>query len=186
MIRKLIQLMACSTLLFSAACASVATGDLNSVDSGNNPDDSGVGGSPQGGEFTPDPNDVTITDEGISMRVLWTISGYVLGKGFAGDEQSVKAMLSKPLDINDTQIIFDNQVCHDVVFKEETVNAGEYLAKVWQTTPQELGIEDQEMRVFKTNCSFPGYFQEYMRLGDGRLIVPIHSVFYFFEPAYTQ
>jgi hypothetical protein len=119
------------------------------------------------------------------MRVLWTVSGYVIGKGSAWGEQDAKALLFKPLDINDTEITFDGQTCKNVNFQQETVNAAEYLSSVWQATPQTLGIEDQELQVFKTNCALPG-FQEYMRLGDGRLIVPINGVFFFFEPAVTR
>jgi len=116
------------------------------------------------------------------MRVLWTVSGYVIGKGSDWGEQDAKALLFKPLDINDTEITFDGQVCKNINFRKETVYAAEYLSSAWQSTPQTLGIKDQELQVFKTDCALPG-FQEYMRLGDGRLIVPMHGVFFFFEPA---
>jgi hypothetical protein len=125
---------------------------------------------------------VVTLDSGIAMRVLWTVSGYVIAEGSAWGEQDAKALLFKPLDINGTEIIFGGQACQGVSFQKKTVNAAEYLSSVWQATPQTLGIEDQELQVFKTNCALPG-FQEYMRLGDGRLIVPINGVFFFFEPA---
>ena len=66
-------------------------------------------------------------------------------------------------------------------FQKETAKAAEYLSSAWKETPQSLGIDVQQLQVFKTNCSLPG-FQEYMRLDDGRLIVPIDGVFVFFEP----
>jgi hypothetical protein len=147
---------------------------------------------PNPNKIEPIPNDsapsgvhVATLESGIAMRVLWTVSGYVIGKGSAWGEQDAKALLFKPLDMNDTEIIFDSQVCKNVNFQQETVNAAEYLSSVWQATPKTLGIEDQELQVFKTNCALPG-FQEYMRLGDGRLIVPINGVFFFFEPAVTH
>ena len=119
---------------------------------------------------------------GVSMRVLWTVSGYVVGKASAMDEQGAKALLFKPLDIRENEIIFDNKACRGVIFQRETVNTAQYLDAVWQVTPQTLGIEGQKIEVIKTNCDIPG-FQEYMRLSDGRLIVPIKGVFFFFEQA---
>jgi len=123
--------------------------------------------------------------EGVSMRVLWTVSGYVLGKAPTMAEQEAKALLFKPLDINETGITFNNKVCKGVTFRRETVDTAQYLADVWQVTPQTLGIDKQEMQVIRTNCDIAG-FQEYMRLSDRRLIVPINGVFFFFEPAVAQ
>jgi len=134
---------------------------------------------------TPNGAHVVTLDSGISMRVLWTVSGYVFGAGSAWGEQEAKALLFKPLDITDTEITLDGQTCEDINFQQETVNAAEYLSSIWRTTPQALGIEDQELQVFKTDCTLPG-FREYMRLGDGRLIVPIEGVFFFFKPTVTQ
>jgi len=119
---------------------------------------------------------------GVSIRVLWTVSGYVFGEASDMDEQEAKAFLFKPLDIKETEIIFNNQVCKGVTFQRETVNTAEYLEAVWQISPQTLGIDEQKMQVIKTNCDIPG-FKEYMRLSDRRLIVPIKGVFFFFEPA---
>ncbi len=124
-------------------------------------------------------------ESGISMRVLWTVSGYIMGNNPVWNEQDAKAMLFKPLDIDTTEITFDGQACKNVDFQPEKAQAAEYLSNAWQTSPQFLGIVDQEIQVFKTNCSLPG-FQEYMRLGDGRLIVPINGVFFFFEPAVSR
>ncbi len=138
-------------------------------------------------ETTPDPSGGITLDNGggVTMRVLWTVSGYTIGKGAAWGEQEAKALLFKPLDMNETEIIFDEKTCQSVSFQQETVNAADYLSNVWKTTPQELGIDNQDMQVFKTNCSLPG-FQEYMRLPDGHLIVPINGVFFFFEPAVAR
>ena len=138
----------------------------------NIPDDS----IPEGGH--------TAAREGDMMRVLWTVSGYVIGENATWGETEAQAMLFKPLDITDTEIIFDSQVCSGVNFQQETVNATEYLSDVWKITQQDLGIDFQEVQVFKTNCSLPG-FQEYIRLGDRRLIVPINGVFFLLEPAVT-
>jgi hypothetical protein len=90
-------------------------------------------------------------------------------------------MLFKPLDVTDTEIIFDGQACQGVSFQRETVSTSEYLSNVWNISPQDLGVGDQEVQVIKTNCSLPG-FQEYMRLKDRRLVVPINGIFFFFEP----
>ena len=182
MTEKIFSLLACFVLIVALAGCGSLTG--------------GKASEPNPNEIEPYPNDypndstpsgvhVATLESGIAMRVLWTVSGYVIGKGSAWGEQDAKALLFKPLDINDTEITFDGQTCKNVNFQQETVNAAEYLSSVWQATPQTLGIEDQELQVFKTNCALPG-FQEYMRLGDGRLIVPIHGVFFFFEPAVTR
>jgi hypothetical protein len=128
---------------------------------------------------------VEAAEPGVTMRVLWTVSGYVFGKASTMADQEAKALLFKPLDINETGIIFNNGECKGVTFRRETVDAAQYLADVWQITPQTLGIDAQKMQVIRTNCDIPG-FQEYMRLSDRRLIVPIKGVFFFFEPAVTQ
>lgn len=178
MTEKIFSLLACFVLIAALAGCGSLTG--------------GKASEPNPNKIEPIPNDsapsgvhVATLESGIGMRVLWTVSGYIFGKVSAWDEQDAKALLFKPLDINDTEITFDGQTCKNVNFQQETVNAAEYLSSVWQATPQTLGIEDQELQVFKTNCALPG-FQEYMRLGDGRLIVPINGVFFFFEPAVTR
>jgi hypothetical protein len=184
MTEKLFSLVVCLALIAALTACDSTPGANHSVAGGAEPGSDAMSTSQQD-QITPDPSEVVTRDANgvsVTMRVLWTVSGYVLGKGFSRDEQAAKALLFKPLDINDTEIIFDGQACQGVSFQEKTVNAADYLASTWQTTPADLGIDDQEVQVFKTYCSLPG-FQEYMRLGDGRLIVPINGVFFFFEPA---
>ncbi len=118
---------------------------------------------------------------GVSMRVLWTINGYVMGPVSAVDEATAKTYLFKPLDIEADKIVFNGQTCQNVTFTSETVTTDSYLADTWKTTQKALNIDFSNIQVFKTNCDLPG-FKEYMRLGDRRLIVPIDGVFYFFEP----
>jgi hypothetical protein len=122
---------------------------------------------------------------GVSMRVLWTVSGYVFGKAATMTEQAAKDLLFMPLDIKDSEIIFNGQVCKGVTFQTEMADTAEYLADVGQFTPQKLGIDEQTIQVIRTNCDIPG-FRQYMRLSDRRLIVPINGVFFFFEPAVSQ
>jgi hypothetical protein len=178
MIKKIFPLLACFIFMtISVGCGSPIAAQTSE------PDPNKIKPYPSGTA----PTDVYVaTQESvISMRVLWTVSGYIVSKGATWSEQDAKALLFKPLDINDTEIIFDSQVCKNVNFQQETLKAAGYLSTVWQATPKTLGIEDQEIQVFKTNCTLPG-FQEYMRLGDGRLIVPINGVFFFFDPAVTR
>ncbi|HEY5271513.1 MAG TPA: hypothetical protein VII97_14335 [Anaerolineales bacterium] len=178
MVEKIFSLLACFILIASVAGCGPSTGSQDST-----PDPNQI--EPYSSLSTPDGVHIVTLDSGVSMRVLWTVSGYVIGNNSSWGEQDAKAFLFKPLDMTDTEITFGGQVCKSVTFRQETVNAALYLSTVWQTTPQTLGIEDQELQVFKTNCALPG-FQEYMRLGDGRLIVPINGVFFFFEPAVMQ
>ena len=119
--------------------------------------------------------------DGVSVSVKWTVSDYVFGKVSAWGKQDADALLFKSLDITETEINFDGRSCSDVNFAEETVKPEEYLITVWKITPQELSIDSPELQVIKTNCGIPG-FNEYMRLGTGRLIVPIKGVFFFFDP----
>jgi len=139
----------------------------------------------QGVQITSEATEIMpVGEEGVSMRVLYQITKYVLGTDFKGDENAVKDMLFKELDIEDTKIIFAGQVCDAVSFEKSTVKTADYLARVWHETPQHLGIEFEEVEVIKTQCPLFG-FQEYMRLGDRQLVVPYEGVFYFFEPAVT-
>jgi len=125
---------------------------------------------------------VVSTDAGVTMRVLWTVSAYHVGKSAVWGETEAKDMLFKPLDINTSAITFDGQTCYDVTFKDEIVDAAQYLAEKYQTTAQALGFKEKILKVIKTNCCLPG-FSEYMRLEDRRLIVPINGVFFLFEPS---
>ncbi len=119
---------------------------------------------------------------GLAMRVLWTVSAYHIGENAAWGKTEAQHMLFKPLDINTLSITFDGQTCHDVTFETEIVDAVQYLAEKYQTTPQTLGFEEKTLQVIKTNSCLPG-FSEYMRLRDRRLIVPINGVLFILEPA---
>lgn len=119
---------------------------------------------------------------GVSMRVLWTVSGYKVGEGAVWGEEEARKLLFKPLDIDATTITFDGKMCRDVIFKKEMVNTKEYLNRVYQTTPETLGIQEEVVEVVKTNCDLPG-FGEYMRLRDRRLIIHLNGIFFYFRPA---
>lgn len=125
---------------------------------------------------------VGVGNKGLSMRVLWTVSAYHMGKSAAWGKAEAQGMLFKPLDITASSITFDGQTCRNVTFETEIVDAAKYLAERYQTTPQTIGFEEKTLKVIKTDCFLPG-FSEYMRLRDRRLIVPINGVLFFFEPA---
>jgi len=176
MTKIIFSLLACTTLIaILTACSPIAD---------NIPSDSGSDstGSSQKTEIAFDTtNEAEASTNGVTTRVLWTISNYVLGKDFTGSENAAKELLFKPLDITDTQIIFDGQVCNNVTFEINTVDSSDYLTNHWEETPQNLGIEFEDLQVIKTNCKLLG-FQEYMRLGNGQLVVPFNGVFFFFQP----
>jgi hypothetical protein len=123
--------------------------------------------------------------KGVSLRPLWAISGYFVAHNSTWGEREAKGLLFQPLDISRDAISFDGRVCKGVQFRQEKVQAADYLRNVWQVTPQEVGIEDRELQVVKTNCTITG-FQEYLRLSDNRLVVPINGVFFHFEPVLTR
>ena len=125
---------------------------------------------------------VANAESGQRMRVLWTVSDYHIGKNALWGRAEAESMLGKPLDMTKSTITFDGQTCEDVVFKREDVDAAQYLHKRHHTTPQALGLEGKTLKVINTTCYLPG-FSEYMRLKDGRLIVPINGVLFFFKPA---
>ena len=129
-------------------------------------------------EAPPLPHTV---DGGVSMRVLWSISEYKVGENAVWGEEEARKLLFKPLEIDSSKITFDGRTCHDVMFEKEMVSVKEYLDRVYQMTPQSLGIEGDEVEVVKTNCTLPG-FAEYMRLRDRRLIIHLKGVFFYFEP----
>jgi hypothetical protein len=119
---------------------------------------------------------------GVSIRVLWRVSGYKVGESAVWGEEEAHRLLFKPLDIEGTKITFDGRACQDVIFGKETVNAKEYLDRVYRTTPRAIGIDEEVVEVVKTNCDLPG-FAEYIRLKDRRLVIHINGVFFFFEPS---
>jgi len=137
------------------------------------------------GAVDAEPPKAAAASEGVSLRPLWAISGYFVGKNATWGEQEAKGLLFKSLDISKDSITFDGQVCKGVRFQKEMVGTINYLRNVWQVTSQELGIEDREIQVVSTNCKIAG-FQEYLCLSDNRLLVPINGVFFYFEPLYAR
>ncbi|HAR34423.1 MAG TPA: hypothetical protein DCR95_10175 [Desulfobacter sp.] len=117
---------------------------------------------------------------GISMRSLWTVSGYKMGDNPLWTEKDARAMLFKSLDMTETTIIFDGKTCRDVTFQRETLKAKEYLASAFHTTPEALGIAEETLEVVKTNCDLPG-FDQYLRLQERRIVIQLNGVFLFFE-----
>jgi len=132
-----------------------------------------------GGNIQPQPPKA---GAGVSMRVLWTVSQYIIGERAIWDEKEARKLLFQPLDIDVNYITFNGKTCRNVTFKKEQVKAKKYLAHAYKTTPKALGIEDETIEVIKTNCSLPG-FAEYLRLKDRRLVIQINGVFFYLEPA---
>ena len=122
------------------------------------------------------------SDKMDSMRVLWTVLEYRINRGATWGEQEARSMLFKPLDIGDTFITFDRKTCSNVVFDKRVVDTDEYLLKSYDTDREFLGITDNALELFKTNCNLPG-FAEYMRLQDSRLIIWVNGVFFYLVPA---
>jgi hypothetical protein len=128
--------------------------------------------------------DATMTasqDSGVSMRVLWTVSGYHLGNNATMSEAVAKTYLFKPLDIAETTIVFDGKQCSNVDFVRKNVDIREYLDNVWHVSAQELRIAEQTAQVFNTTCDM-SLFREYIRLQDGRLLTRQEGVLFIFEP----
>lgn len=120
--------------------------------------------------------------QGVSLRVLWTVSSFYIMNNAIWGEDEARAMLFKPLDIGETSITFDGQTCRDVVFTRESVDAAQYFRERFQVTPQSLGLNEETIRVVKTTCRLPG-FDEYVHLSERRLLVPMHGILFFFTPA---
>jgi hypothetical protein len=133
------------------------------------------------GAVDAEPAKAAAASGGVSLRPLWTISGYFIGQNSTWGEPEAKGLLFKSLDISRDSITFDGQVCKGVQFQKEMVAASDYLRKVWQVTSKDLGIEEREIQLVRTNCTITG-FQEYLRLSDNRLLVSIKGVFFKFEP----
>jgi len=130
------------------------------------------------------PSSPLTVSSGVSMRVLWKISGFKVGENAVWGDEEARKLLFKPLDIDidAAAITFDDHTCRGVIFKKEKVGAEKYLDQVYHTTPRALGVEDVGIEVVKTNCDLPG-FAEYIRLRDRRLIIHLNGVFFYFEPA---
>ena len=119
---------------------------------------------------------------GISMRVLWTVTKYTIGKDALWGDKKARTMLFKPLNITATSITFDGKTCHGIIFNKERQKAKEYLESVFHTKPQMLGIAEEEVEVVKTNCNLLG-FSEYLHLKDRRILIYLNGVFFYLEPA---
>lgn len=111
----------------------------------------------------------------------WTVSRFIIGKVSAMDQSQAQALISTPIDIKATEINFMGKSCQNLVTTQETVNSAEYLTGTWQTTPSELGINQSELKVVKTNCEIPG-LSEYIVLETGQLIINQDGVFFVFDP----
>ncbi len=129
---------------------------------------------------TPVPSEPSA--EGMSMRVLWTVSEYVIPDGSALTEDQARQFLFKPLDIGESWITFDGRTCPNVSFIRKSVPARDYFKRTFAIEPEALGIPDDNVDIVTTDCNLPG-FKEYVRLKDRRLIVRMDGVFFYFRPA---
>jgi hypothetical protein len=137
-----------------------------------------------GTHMTSDNSGKGLVGGGESLRVLWTVSGYKRTNAATWSEDEAKGMLFKPLDMDSSSITFNGKKCENVSFDRKEFKASEYLERVYQVTPQWLGIADEVLRVVRTDCDIPG-FAEYMRLKDRRLVIFLNGTFFFFEPDVT-
>jgi hypothetical protein len=119
---------------------------------------------------------------GEEIRVLWRVSGFVLGPEAVMDRAEAERMLAKPLSISGGRIAFDQQTCEGVKSERRKERLSDYLERVYRVTPKDLDVSDEWIEVIKTDCSLPG-FQEYLRLGDRRLLIRVKGVFFFLEPS---
>jgi hypothetical protein len=122
--------------------------------------------------------------DGVSIRVLWTVSEYKLCKNATWGDEEARMLLFKPLDVTATTITFDGNTCTNVIFNKKTVKTKEYLDILFHITPQQIDIADETVDVIKTDCTLPG-FSEYLRLRDRRLVIHINGVFFFLVPSIT-
>ncbi len=121
-------------------------------------------------------------NEGISLRVLWTVSEYKLGTDAVLAKKEADELLFKPLHMDANSITFAGKKCSNVTFRKETVAAKKYFETTFHISPEALGITDNTVELIKTNCDLPG-FGEFMRLSDRQLMVHIKGVFFFLRPA---
>ena len=121
-------------------------------------------------------------EEGRTVRVLWTVSGYLIPRGAAMTDPEARQFLFKPLDIGDSWITFSGQTCRNVSFRRKSASARDYFKNTLAIEPEALGIPDQTVEVFTTSCELPG-FNEYVRLKDRRLLIQKDGVFFYFSPA---
>jgi hypothetical protein len=129
-----------------------------------------------------EPAQIIDVEDSTSIRVLWTVSGYVLSRNFTGDEEEAGELLFHHLDMGNDYITFSGKQCIGVVFDRQNVNIAEYVSNEWGETPKSLRIENHEMATeVRTNCNLFG-FNAYLQLSSGDLIVPYNEVFYSFEP----
>jgi hypothetical protein len=126
-----------------------------------------------------------VSGKGEEIRVLWQVSGFVPGPQAAMGRAEAEAMRGRPLDIGKDRIVFGRQACRGVSFKSTKERLRDYLERVYKVTPRELGVADEVITVIKTNCSLPG-FQEYVRLGDRKLVICVKGVFFFLEPEISR
>lgn len=163
---RLLPLILAVPLIFGCSCAMTAAGT-------------------EGKSTAMDKQNTTppaASGRGVSMRVLWTASHYVITPQAQWKDEDVAKLLIKSLDITENSIRYGSDTCGNIIFNKEKVNTKEYLESVYKTTPQALGIEDETIEVIKTNCNLPG-FESYLRLKHGRLAIHISGVFIFFRPA---
>lgn len=119
--------------------------------------------------------------QAVSMRVLWTVSQYIMGPDALWTEDQARAMLFKPLDMDERSITFDGRTCTEVTFLREPGSVDRHLSTAFGVTPDFLGIEPGDAVLVRTNCRIPG-FDTFLRLADRRLIVKMGGIFFFLEP----
>ncbi|MFO7568887.1 MAG: hypothetical protein R6W75_03735 [Smithellaceae bacterium] len=119
---------------------------------------------------------------GVSMRALWTVSGFFIPTDSDATQEQARTLLFKPLDIGESWITFDGKTCHNLTFTHETVNPQDVAKSYFGAIPEASGNTDIALNIVKTDCDIHG-FSEYLRLKDRRLVIKRDGVFFYFQPA---
>lgn len=121
------------------------------------------------------------TDRLDTLRITWLVSDYrILDRGMATDQEA-RALLSRPLSVDDVSISFDGKSCVDVSFQRHAVDLRAYLRSHFNLSPEDLGITSPAGQLVRTSCDLAG-FSEYLQVPARKILVFRDGICLIFSP----
>ncbi len=118
---------------------------------------------------------------GITTRALWRIDGFLKGPDVAMTNDEILSYQGRPLDMDESSITFDGKICAPITIRRYQTDTALYFSGKLYIHQDEAEYSSPTVDVIETNCDIEG-FDEFVRLNDRRLLVPVKGVVFVLEP----
>ncbi|MEE4240888.1 MAG: hypothetical protein V2I36_05450 [Desulfopila sp.] len=118
---------------------------------------------------------------GITTRPLWRVDGFIPKSNSTIGKNEILSYQGRSLDMVENAITFDGRSCSPIIIKRYQADTARYLSQQLHIHPKDAEYHSPTLEVIKTNCHIEG-FDEFVRLNDRRLLVPVGEVVLVFLP----